>query len=123
MPQGKSGIPVQISLFGRRRTIMEKRISGGTLFLAYANEAAGGIREINRLMGGTGMPENGSLLCGVYYRIADMVRVYLSGMTGEEMHGDVLNDITTEIMCAGKDGVDGIVRKYLEPAGEGGEGH
>lgn len=102
---------------------MEKRISKGTLFLTCANEAAGGIREINRLMGGTGMPEDGSLLCGVYYRIADMVRVYLSGMAGEEMHGGVLNDITTEIMCAEKDGIGSIVRKYLEPAGEGGEGH
>lgn len=100
-----------------------KKTEYGQDFLTCANEAAGGIREINRLMGGTGMPEDGSLLCGVYYRIADMVRVYLSGMAGEEMHGDVLNDITTEIMCAGKDGVDGIVRKYLEPAGEGGEGH
>lgn len=102
---------------------MEKQTQERTAFLGYANEAAKGIREAGRLISGVECPENGSLLCGVYYCIADMVQVYLAPIVGKEMHSDELNDITTEILFAEKDETDSIIRKYCGSREEGGKGY
>lgn len=81
-------------------------------YLRYANGAAEKIREINRIFGGSGWPEEGSLLGDVFFGIAGMVQIYLSPITGKEVDSDELNDITTEIMFAEKEGIADIARKY-----------
>ena len=99
---------------------MKKQTQEGTVFLRYANEAAKGIRKASQLLSGMECPENGSLLCGVYYCISDMVQVYLAPVVGKEIHSDELNDITTEILFAEKDETDSIIRKYCGTVDEGG---
>ena len=94
---------------GRRGIGMGNQIQ---TYLGYANGAAEKIREINRIFGGSGWPEEGSLLGDVFFGIAGMVQIYLSPITGKEVDSDELNDITTEIMFAEKEGIADIARKY-----------
>ena len=85
----------------------------GKTFLECANEAAVKIGKIHEVIsGGNAIPESGSLLGDVYYCIADMIEIYLASITGKETGSDELHDMIVEIMFAGKDEIDCIVKGY-----------
>lgn len=84
----------------------------GQEFLENANEATKQIRKINRLICGTGMPEDGCLLGDVEYRIFVMIQIFLAPIVGKEIDDDDLNDMTTRIMSADKEDIGDFIRKY-----------
>ncbi len=83
-------------------------------YLEYANEAARKVREINKIFGGTGWPEEGSLLGDVHFAIADMMQIYLTLITGKQLYSDELNDMITEIIYAEKYEIESIVERYCK---------
>ena len=89
----------------------------GQAFLENANEAATKIREIYHIFGGYGdesSPEEGTLLGDVYARIWDMVSLYLVSITGKDLYSDEINDMTRDILSAGKNAIENIIKKYCK---------
>ena len=87
------------------------------MFLEYANEATTKIREIYHIFGGygdTSSPEEGTLLGDVYACVAEMISVYLVPLTGKELHCDVLNDMTVELMHIDKKGIGDFIKRYCQ---------
>ena len=82
-------------------------------FLEYANEAGRKIREIMRLICGSECMEDG-LICDVFYRIGDMLQIYLASITGKEMDSNELADMAVQIMYAEEDEIDGLIHRYCE---------
>lgn len=94
---------------------MKEQTYKGQTFLEYANEAAGKIREIYHIFGGygdTSSPEEGTLLGDVYARIWDMVSLYLVSITGKDLYSDEINDMTRDILSAGKNEIENIIKEY-----------
>lgn len=93
---------------------MKEQTYKGQTFLEYANEAATKIKEIYHIFGGygDGSPEEGTLLGDVYARIWDMVSLYLVSIMGKDLHSDEIGDMTVEILSAGKDEIENIIKKY-----------
>lgn len=92
---------------------MTERYTGQTVlaFLEYANEATAKIREINRLICGTEMPEDGSLLGAVYNNIYLMVEIFLAPIVKMEIGNDNLNNMAVELMHAKKDEIGEIMKE------------
>lgn len=86
----------------------------GKGFLEYANEAAGKIREINRMVSGTEIPEDDSLLGELDTCIYIMIQMYLEPVVRKEMGSDEMNNLAVEIMSAGKDGIESIIMEYCK---------
>ena len=93
---------------------MTERYTGQTVlaFLEYANEATAKIREINRLICGTEMPEDGNLLGAVYNNIYLMVEILLASIVKTEIGNDDLNNMAVELMHAKKDEIGEIIKGY-----------
>lgn len=83
-------------------------------FLKYANEATAKIGEINKLVCGAGMPEDGSLLGAVYNNIYLMVEIFLAPIVKMEIGDDDLNDVTVEVMHKKKDEICMIIKEYYD---------
>lgn len=83
-------------------------------YLEYANEAARKVRDINKIFGGTGWPEEGCLLGDVYFAIGDMIDIYLAPIVGKEIGSDELCDITTKIMSSEKYEIESIIERYCK---------
>lgn len=89
----------------------------GQAFLENANEAANKIREIYHIFGGYGdesSPEEGTLLGDVYARVWDMVSLYLVSITGKDLYSDEINDMTRDILSAGKNAIENIIKEYCK---------
>ncbi len=87
----------------------------GQAFLENANEAASKIREIYHIFGGygkTSSPEEGTLPGDVYARIWDMISLYLVSITGKDLYSDEINDMTRDILSAGKTEIENIIKEY-----------
>ena len=82
-------------------------------FLEYANEAGRKIREIMRLVCGSECMDEG-LICDVFYRIGDMLEIYLSPIVGKETGSDELVNMAVQIMYAEENEIDGLIHKYCE---------
>lgn len=96
---------------------MKEQTYKGQTFLEYANEAAGKIREIYHIFGGygkTSSPEEGTLLGDVYARIWDMVSLYLVPITGKDLYSDEINDMTRDMLSAGKNQIENIIKEYCK---------
>jgi len=96
---------------------MKEQTYKGQTFLEYANEAAGKIREIYHIFGGygdTSSPEEGTLLGDVYARVWDMVSLYLVSITEKDLYSDEINDMTRDILSAGKNEIENIIKKYCK---------
>ena len=94
---------------------MKEQTYKGQTFLEYANEAATKIREIYHIFGGygnTSSPEEGTLLGDVYARIWDMISLYLVSITGKDLYSDEINDMTRDILSAGKNEIENIIKEY-----------
>jgi len=84
------------------------------IFLEYANEATAKISEINRLICGTEMPEEGSLLGAIDDNIYFMIETLLSPIVKMEIGDDDLNDMAIKIMHAQKDEIGEIIKGYSD---------
>lgn len=96
---------------------MKKQTNNEKAFLENANEAATKIREIYHIFGGygkTSSPEEGTLLGDVYARIWDMVLLYLVSITGKDLYSDEINDMTRDILSAGKNEIENIIKEYCK---------
>lgn len=95
---------------------MTEQYRGQTVlvFLEYANEATARISEINKLICGTGLPENGSLLGIVYDDIFLMVEILLAPIVKMEIGEDRLSDMVIEIMHADKDEISTIIKENCD---------
>lgn len=96
---------------------MKGQTYDGQAFLENANEAATKIREIYHIFGGYGdksSPEEGTLLGDVYARIWDMVSLYLVSITGKDLYSDEINDMTRDILSAGKNEIENIIKEYCK---------
>lgn len=94
---------------------MKEQTYKGQTFLEYANEAAGKIRKAHQILsGGEPIPEDGSLLCDVYYGIADMIQEYLITIGLGIADDDDFNNMTTEIMFAEKEEIESIIKEYCK---------
>ncbi|MBC5745826.1 hypothetical protein FMM74_020305 [Lachnospiraceae bacterium MD308] len=93
---------------------MTERYTGQTVlaFLEYANEATAKISEINKLICGTEMPEDGSLLGAVYNNIYFMVEILLASIVKMDIGNDKLNNMAVELMHAKKDEIGEIIKGY-----------
>lgn len=83
-------------------------------FLEYANEASAKISEINRLICGVEMPEEGSLLGAVDNNIYFMIETLLAPIVKMEIGDDDLNDMAIKIMYAKKDEIGEIIKGYCD---------
>ena len=83
------------------------------VFLECANEAGTKIREIIKLICGSECMDDG-LLSDVFYRIGDMLEIYLSPIVGKEIGSDELADMVVHIMYAEEDEIDGLIHRYCE---------
>ena len=79
-------------------------------FLEYANEAGRKIREMNQLICGSECMDDG-LLSDIFYRIGDMLQIYLASITGKEIGSDELSDMAVQIMYAEENEIDGLINK------------
>lgn len=87
----------------------------GQAFLENAVEAAGKIRKAHQILsGGESIPEDGSLLCDVYYSIADMIQEYLITIGLGIADDDDFNNMTTEIMFVEKEEIESIIKEYCK---------
>lgn len=96
---------------------MKEQTHNEQAFFENANEAAGKIREIYHIFGGygkTSSPEEGTLLGDVYARIWDMVSLYLVPITGKDLYSDEINDMTRDILSAGKNAIENIIKEYCK---------
>ena len=85
----------------------------GQTFLEHAVETAEKVRKIhNILSGGEAIPEYGSMLGDIYYGIVDMIQEYLSTIGMRIANEDEFNNMTTEIMFANRDEINGIIKRY-----------
>lgn len=84
----------------------------GQTYLEYANRAAVKIREISKLVCGTSMPEEGSLLEEVDYCLYIMIQMYLAPIVEKRIESDELNNMAVELMSAEKDEISSIIKKY-----------
>ena len=82
-------------------------------FLECANEAGRKIREIMRLICGSDCIDDG-LLCDIFYRISDMLEIYLSPIVGKETGSDELVNMAVQIMYAEEDEIEELIHKYCE---------
>lgn len=93
---------------------MKEQTINEQAFLENANEAAAKIREIYHIFGGYGeesSPETG-LLGDVYARMWDMISLYLVSITGKDLYSDEINDMTRDILSAGKNEIENIIKEY-----------
>lgn len=93
---------------------MKEQTYEGQTFLEYANEAAGKIREINRIISGTELPEDDSLLGELDTCIYIMIQMYLAPVVRKEMGSDEMNNMAVEIMSVGKDEIGSVIKKYCK---------
>lgn len=95
---------------------MTERYTGQTVlsFLEYANEATAKISEINKLVCGMEMPEDGSLLGAVYNNIYFMVEILLASIVKTEIGNDDLNNMAVELMHAKKDEIGEVIKEYSD---------
>ena len=84
------------------------------LFLEYANEATAKISEINKLICGLELPEDGSLLGIVYDNIFLMVEILLAPIVKMEIGKDELNDIAIKAMHTKKDEIGENIKGYSD---------
>lgn len=84
------------------------------VFLEYANEATAKISEINKLVCGIEMPEDGSLLGAVDDNIYLMIETLLAPIVKMDIGDDDLNNMTVELMHAKKDGIGEIIKEYSD---------
>lgn len=111
---GSDAAPHDIGIGGNE---MKKQTNNEKAFLENANEAATKIREIYHIFGGygkTSSPEEGTLLGDVYARIWDMVSLYLVSITGKDLYSDEINDMTRDILSAGKNEIENIIKEYCK---------
>lgn len=93
---------------------MKEQTYEGQTFLEYANEAAGKIREINRIISGTDLPEDDSLLGELDTCIYIMIQMYLAPVVRKEMGSDEMNNMAVEIMSVGKDEIGSVIKEYCK---------
>lgn len=87
----------------------------GQAFLEYANEAAGKIRKAHQILsGGEPIPEDGSLLCDVYYGIADMIQEYLITIGLGIADDDDFINMAMEITFCEKYEIESIIKEYCK---------
>ena len=109
-------------MLGSDTAPLDKEIGGyavkeqykGQAFLENANEAATKIRDIYHIFGGYGeesSPEDG-LLGKVYDCVAEMISIYLESITGKDLYSDEINDMTRDILSAGKTEIENIIKEY-----------
>ena len=93
---------------------MTERYTGQTVlaFLEYANEATAKISEINKLICGTEMPEDESLLGAIYNNVYFMVEILLASIVKMDIGNDKLNNMAVELMHAKKDEIGEIIKGY-----------
>lgn len=85
----------------------------GQAFLENAVESAEKVRKVHYMLsGGEAIPEYGSMLGDIYYGIADMIQEYLSQIGMRIADDDAFNNMTTEIMFAKRDEINGIIGRY-----------
>lgn len=82
------------------------------MFLEYASEATAKISEINRLISGTEMPEDGSLLGAVDDNIYLMIETLLAPIVKMDIGDDNLNNMTVKLMHAKEDEICEIIKEY-----------
>lgn len=103
-------------LIGKGKIKMMEQYNKQTIlvFLEYANEATAKISEINRLVCGTEMTEEGSLLGAVDNNIYFMIETLLAPIVKMEIGDDDLNDMAIKIMHAQKDKIGMIIKEYCD---------
>ena len=84
------------------------------MFLEYANEATAKISEINKLICGSELPEDGSLLGIVYDDIYLMAEILLAPIVKIEIGKDELNDVVIKAMHTRKDKISVIIKEYCD---------